>query len=177
VSDGAGRFLVPVDTGGKVVVGPTAEPDLDVQAVLSLDSFTNLGSGFYVTLNARSMGNLSYVGSFVLRAGSVAVGLSADTANGTVQLVANLPIGIAVNANERLHVRFQAVGAAPTRLRARAWRDADPEPPTWNAEIVDGTPELQRAGQVGMSVYLSSKATTPSVTLTVDDFVARVAAP
>ena len=48
--------------------------------------------------------------------------------------------------------RMQVVGTTAPTLRARLWKDGDPEPTTWHREASDGSPaaELQGPGYVGV---------------------------
>jgi hypothetical protein len=68
-----------------------------------------------------------------------------------------------------LRVRVQALGAAPTTLRVKAWPDGTAEPPGWALQTSTATAGLQTSGSVGLSGYLSSAATTAPVVLSVDD--------
>jgi hypothetical protein len=51
------------------------------------------------------------------------------------------------------HVRLEAFGGRPVRLRARAWQDGGVEPETWPAEAIDDSPvRLDGSGAFGIVV-------------------------
>jgi glucose/arabinose dehydrogenase len=74
---------------------------------------------------------------------------------------------------QRWHLRMQVVGASPTTIRARAWRDGTAEPTTWNLSVTDATAALQAAGSVALMGYVSSSATSPQALFSFDDYSAR----
>ena len=87
--------------------------------------------------------------------------------------------GLTYQAGQRLSVRFDYVGTAPTVLRARVWLAGTSEPATWLVTAMDSTAVLQTAGGNGLSLYLSSASTvTPVVASTdrTDDHVTSVTA-
>ncbi len=66
-------------------------------------------------------------------------------------------------------MRVQVEGTAPTTLRARAWKVGSAEPTTWRSRRTDTTADLQAAGGIGLSSYLSSSTTTGPVAVRWDD--------
>jgi hypothetical protein len=67
----------------------------------------------------------------------------------------------------------QVIGASPTTIRARAWRDGAAEPTTWNLSVTDASAALQAAGAVALMGYVSSSATSPQAVFSFDDYSAR----
>ena len=63
----------------------------------------------------------------------------------------------------------------PTRVRAKVWPAADPEPNAWLGEGIDGEASLQAAGGVGFSFYVSSGASSGNHAFSVDDVEVRLA--
>ncbi|WP_051468096.1 LamG-like jellyroll fold domain-containing protein [Actinomadura oligospora] len=96
----------------------------------------------------------------------------AETAIGSEKAVA----GIAFKAWTRLRVRVQAVGTAPTTLRAKVWVAGQSEPAAWTLSMTDTTAALQRAGGVGVRAYTAKNTAVP-VRLSLDDLRADRLAP
>jgi hypothetical protein len=91
---------------------------------------------------------------------------------GEVVLAAVTVPGLTVGPATVLRVRAQAIGTSPTVVRAKVWRDGDPEPAAWQLSATDSTPVLQAPGTVGIVTYLSGSASNAPVTVIVDDLVA-----
>jgi RHS repeat-associated protein len=83
--------------------------------------------------------------------------------------------GVNYTGGTRLRVRFQAAGANPTMLRAKAWIEGQPEPYAWQAQITDGETSLQGSGAVGLRSTLSGGQTNAPILFRYDDY--RVSAP
>lgn len=83
--------------------------------------------------------------------------------------------GTAFAPNEWWTIAFELTGANPTALRAKAWRESDGEPASWQTTGSDSEATLQGAGEAGVR-YAILAGVTNLPTFNVDDFtVARVA--
>jgi hypothetical protein len=71
--------------------------------------------------------------------------------------------------NQQINLRIQTTGTNPTTIRTRAWATGTPEPATWTRTVTDTTAAMQQAGNVGISVYLSSSATNGPITTSIHD--------
>jgi hypothetical protein len=100
--------------------------------------------------------------------GAVSAHLS-RVVGGTETVLASAPVaGLTYQAGQRLSVRFEYVGTAPTVLRARVWAAGTSEPQAWLVTASDSTAGLQTAGGNGLSVYLSSTSTVTPVVASTD---------
>ncbi len=82
-----------------------------------------------------------------------------------------------IGAGEPFWLRAQVVGAIPTTIRMRAWRDGAREPEGW---MVDATDSLARAtgpGAGGVRAYVGSSVTALPLRIAVDDWSMRVLDP
>ncbi|QCB94432.1 PKD domain-containing protein [Cellulomonas shaoxiangyii] len=137
--------------------------DVDVLGQVSLEKVGD-GGGTFVSLTARS-GSWSslYRGTvWVKSTGALNVVITRIAPRETILAQANVAGG-ALAPGERLNVRLQAVGADPTTLRLRTWKEGTPEPDTWQLTTTDTTPELQDAGGVGVDGLLSGTSTNGPV--------------
>ena len=78
-------------------------------------------------------------------------------------------------AGNEYKVRVQAIGTSPTRLRAKVWPASSPEPASWADEVLDSEADLQTAGGVGFSWYVSSGALAKNYGFGIDDLTVRQA--
>lgn len=85
--------------------------------------------------------------------------------------------GVTVSPGVRVWIRAEAIGAAPTTLRVRAWRDGQAEPATWALTTTDSTAALQLAAPIGFRAYLSRSATNSPIAVRFDDLRATDLAP
>ena len=114
-----------------------------------------VGGSSFVMVGARTSGSASYdVRAVVTTTGSTTLQLRR---NGTTLATGTVPFSI--SAGDTVSIRFDAEGASPTTLRARAWRAGTAEPTTWLASTQDSTAALQAAGGVSLGVYLGSGLT------------------
>ncbi|HYP23515.1 MAG TPA: alkaline phosphatase D family protein [Actinomycetota bacterium] len=76
-----------------------------------------------------------------------------------------------VEANRRYRIRFQIRGAAPVRLKVKAWPVTEPEPRTWNIDTADPSPgALTTPGPFGL--FAEHGVDGRGAALRVSDFVA-----
>jgi len=141
--------------------------DVDVLGQVSLDRLGD-GGGAFVALTARS-GSWSsmYRGQvWVKSTGALNLVVTRVAPRETILAQVNVA-DVTLAPDERLNVRFQAVGAEPTTLRLRTWKEGTPEPTTWQVTTTDATPELQDAGGVGVDGLLSGTSTNAPVAIRV----------
>ncbi len=85
--------------------------------------------------------------------------------------------GIAVAPGEWVWMRAQAIGAEPTLLRARLWKDGEEEPATWQLEVEDRTAGLQVEGdqasatKARFGVYTGSEQSRLPLRVRFDDIL------
>ena len=88
----------------------------------------------------------------------------------TVLADAFLPAGTTYQAGQVMRLAVQAVGTAPTTLRAKLWLASQPEPAAWLLTASDNTAGLQTAGRIGVNQYFSSSAgALAPLTLSIDN--------
>ena len=127
------------------------------------------GSGTYLSLLGRTVGADDYRTRVRLNAdGTVVLQLMRGS---TALRTATVP-GLTLATGDRLAIRLQVAGTAPTTLRARSWAAGAAEPGAWQLETTDSTAALQAPGGVGIALYLGGTATTAPVTARFDDFLA-----
>ena len=68
--------------------------------------------------------------------------------------------GLAYASGTRMSVRVEVTGAAPTTVRAKAWKAGTTEPAAWQVTATDSTAGLQQAGRVGLSTSLPVSGTS-----------------
>ena len=99
--------------------------------------------------------------------------LSAMRLTGTTSstiLSGEVASGIPSTPNQFVRIRAQAIGTNPTRLRAKAWVDGQPEPATWALVRTDSSAALQAPGSIGLGS--ANSATVAPVNLSYDDLTA-----
>lgn len=83
-------------------------------------------------------------------AGNVTLTIQKIISGSQTTLSPEVTVGTGYTAGAYFRLRFSAAGTNPTHLRAKAWREADPEPPLWQVEITDSTANLQAGGGAGV---------------------------
>ncbi|MFC8193301.1 PKD domain-containing protein [Cellulomonas sp. NPDC057328] len=173
VSGGVGNLVVP--RAGSTIqswLGTVASTDSDVSLTVAAGSAMT-GSGAHLGVTARRVGGQEYAAKVRLLADGTATVALVDA--GTVLPAVALPGTFA--AGERIAVRVQASGTAPTTLRAKAWRAGQAEPADWTVSATSSTPALQAPGHVGVSAYLAGNVTNAPVTFGFDDLRVTTANP
>ena len=164
VNGGAGVHTVPPAVTTSSALTGVSSTGTDTTVALSLGTIPN--GPVYLTVAGRRVGSGQY-GARIKTAASGALEL-AVTRDDTVLAGGSLP-GVTLAAGQQLNVRVQVEGTAPTTLRAKAWKAGTTEPAVWQVTRTDSTAALQAAGGIGLSTYLSSSATTGSVTVRWDN--------
>ena len=155
-------------------------PYLDGVVTLSQDKVAN-GNGVYVSYVARRVaGGGAYLSKVRLASdGSVRLSLvRRDVAGAEVTLMPETVLpGLTAGSAEELRLRVQAIGTAPTALKAKLWRAGSIEPSGWSATATDSTPSMQGPGDIGVSAYLSGAASNAPIGLTFSHFATNRTGP
>ncbi|WP_165070195.1 PKD domain-containing protein [Marisediminicola senii] len=142
--------------------------DTDVQVTTSLQQ-ASTGGGTFVSLIGRRVGTEDYRTRAVIAAnGQVNVQLQR---NGTTTNAAVVS-GLTYATGDKLQIRMQVVGTAPTTIRAKVWKTGTTEPAAWQLTTTDTTASLQAAGHIGVASYLSGSSTAIPLTTTFDNLTA-----
>lgn len=102
--------------------------------------------------------------------GNVTLTIQKIVAGSQTTLGSEVTVGTGYTAGAYYRVRFSAAGTSPTQLRAKAWKDADPEPALWQVEITDSTSNLQASGGAGIRAGGHSSYTPLNSSYYLDDF-------
>jgi PKD repeat protein len=172
VSSGSG--LVSTNAGKTLTLRlPSAtSPASDVRHALWLEQLPTGGGSTLSTIVRSTPGGDYRARVRVLATGEVQVSLTKVVAGTETALTPGIAVpGLTYAPGQRLVVRAQAVGTAPTTLRTKVWVAGAAEPVEWQRTITDSSTGLQESGSVGFASYLSASATAP-VAARLDDFVA-----
>ncbi len=74
---------------------------------------------------------------------------------------------------DRMNVRLQVTGSAPTTVRTRVWKVGTTQPTTWQRSVTDATAGLQTAGNIGVSVFLAGSSSSAPLVVMLDNIVAK----
>ncbi|WP_216607435.1 PKD domain-containing protein [Arthrobacter sp. 260] len=141
----------------------------DARVNFSLDKVANSG-GTFVTLVGRQVGTSEYRSKVKVAAnGSVAVDITRAIGSTVTTLISRQVSGLTYQAGDDVAIRFEATGTSPTTLRTKVWRVGQPEPSAWLASVTDSASQLQSAGGVGLTTYISSGSTNAPVVARFDD--------
>jgi len=176
LTGGNARFTVAGGTGRQAPLpGGTVTANLTAVSSAATDLTTTFAldrvpdQAVYTTVAGRLVGTGAYGARLKVLPGG-AVQLHAER-SGTVLAGGTLP-GVVLTGGQRLRVRVQVQGTAPTTVRVRAWLDGAPEPTTWHATATDATAALQGPGGIRISTYVSGGTTGGAVTASFDDVLA-----
>ncbi|NTW38914.1 MAG: PKD domain-containing protein, partial [Cellulomonadaceae bacterium] len=139
---------------------------VSIQGTVSLDK-AQTGGGTYVTVVGRRVGSVD----LGLRMKFLATGAVTVQAMSGSTALASVTMATPYTAGDRLQVRVEVTGTAPTTVRAKVWPVGTPEPAAWQVTGTDATATLQVAGTVGLVSYLSGSATNAPVAVSFDDLV------
>jgi PKD repeat protein len=176
VSGGQGKIVMRAGGGPSAYLNAaTAATSTDLSLTLALDKQAS-GSGAYLEAIPRRLSTGERYGAElrITSTGSVQLSLLrvSSTGSETTVVPATTVSGLTHAAGDRLRLRVQATGTAPTQLRAKVWRAGATEPTAWLVSGSDSTAALQAAGRVGVTNYLSGSATNAPITVSLDDLVA-----
>lgn len=170
VADGAGSMALSTPGANrKAQLRDVSVTDVELTGVLSLDEISD-GSGTFVSLVGRTDGFSSEYRAkvWVKSTGAVQLQLVALQSGETTLAAANIA-DLSVTPGERLAVRLQVTGSAPTTLRGKVWKAGTTEPSAWQLTATDSTPELQDAGGIGYALTLGGSVTTGENIVRLDD--------
>lgn len=102
--------------------------------------------------------------------GTVTLTLQKIISGSQTNLSSEVTVGSGYTAGAYYRVRFSVAGTNPTYLRAKAWKENDPEPALWQVELTDSTSNLQAAGGAGIRAGGHSSFAPLNTSYYVDDF-------
>jgi hypothetical protein len=181
VADGAGRLVMPAPAAFRSTHLPrsTRSASADLTVTWSLDPIDSTGATYLYALGRR----VPDAGAYRARLGVAPRGtvtLAVDRLDSTgeqTDVGAPIPVPeLTYAAGDRLRLRLQVTGTGPTQLRAKVWRDGEPEPRSWRLAETDATPGLQTEGGFGLQSYLAGTATDAPVTASVHELLVRTPA-
>jgi len=184
LADQGGAWTVSGSTGNYAVAGgtgtlraPTAgstatatlpgvsSTDTEVRVSATLKQAAT-GSGAYLSVLGRTIGTEDYRSRVKVSAtGTVQLQLL----RGATTLKAATISGLLYAPGDQLNLTTQVTGTSPTTLRAKIWRAGTAEPTDWQVTAADSAASLQKAGSIGLSLYLGGTATTVPVTAAFDN--------
>ncbi len=176
----ASRFSVDGQAGvHTLTAGATAVSSLDtvsssstsVVLTVAPDTVPN-GGGAYVQVQARRVTAVDAYAARVRLQADGTVQLNLTRGNGT-PFKGGTVAGLTYAAGDRLTIRVEVTGVAPTTVRAKVWKTAEVEPAAWTVEATDVTATLQVPGSFGISTYLFSSATNGPIAFRYDDLLVR----
>ncbi|MGS0685683.1 PKD domain-containing protein [Nakamurella sp. GG22] len=161
-------------TRTNVLSGVSAR-DVDATLDVALDKVADGSGTQFSYLVRRTTGGDYHLKLRYAATGSVTVS-AAKLVGTTETLLSSATIsGLTYTPNQVLKLRFQAVGAGSTALKAKVWKGSDAEPSAWLVSATDSEPTLQTAGSIGVVSYLTSTSTSAPVTVSIDNL--KVTAP
>ncbi|MCU1527461.1 MAG: hypothetical protein JWP75_1224 [Frondihabitans sp.] len=176
VSGNAGNLLLP--TAGTQIASylyGTSQTSSNLLFSFTLAKAPT-GGGTYVSAIPRAVSTNNEYRAQVRLLSTGAVGLSLlgyeGSATATTLVAEKTITGLTAAAGTSYSVRVEAVGTAPTTLRARIWVTGTTEPTTWQVTTTDSYAGLQQAGGVGVLGYLSGSATNAPQTVSVSQLSA-----
>ena len=171
VTGGVGQITIPSPgLTRKADLTSVSSSDTDVQTSMTLKQAVT-GTGMYAAVVARRVGDTAYLSRVrILADGTTYLQLMRDSSS----LESIVVPGLTYTAGDTLQMRVQAFGTSPTTVRAKVWKAGTSEPANWQVTTTDTTAALQQPGSVGLTLYLSSSATTTPLVITIDDFIATV---
>lgn len=168
VQQGRGAMTI---AAGRTVTGElnsVSSTSTTTSVQLSIDKGQDRG-GFYGYLKGRRISASQAYQLKFYRNENGAMQLYLQKVDGAETTLATATLNsIGFTANEKLNLKLQVTGTAPTTLAAKAWIEGTAEPETWQATATDGTAALQNAGSVGLGHYLSSAAANGPLTVSYD---------
>lgn len=168
VTDGQARLRMGAAAQGLNATLPGSSTDTEVRVTVGLDKPAT-GGGVFTYVAGRRVGSSDYRGKVrFLSSGAVQVFATRMSGGETDLGVLTVP-DLTYSAGERLNVRLQVTGTAPTTLRIKVWKVGTPEPADWQLTRTDTTAGLQVGGGVGLLTYLSGSANNAPVTVSFDD--------
>ncbi len=164
IADGTGNHVIEAGRTVSSALGTVASTSTDLQTTMSLD---RLSGEVYATVSGRLIGAADYGARIkVLSTGAVQLHLERSA----TLLVGGTVAGLTAAPGQKLRIRLQVDGTAPTTLRAKVWANGAPEPAAWQFTTTDNTAGLQAAGGIRLQSYVSAAVTGGPMTVRWDDF-------
>jgi D-hexose-6-phosphate mutarotase len=131
------------------------------------------GGGAFVSVGARAIGTSDYRAKVKIASNGALTLYLVKVVNGAETTLTSTALGSAYNftVGSTLQVRVQAIGTAPTTVRAKVWKTTQTEPASWQQSTTDTTAGLQAAGGVGLVGYLSGSSTNFPIVVSFDDLL------
>jgi PKD repeat protein len=174
VNGTAGAITSTAGAGRNAYLRNVTTANADARVSLGVDKIVT-GSGLYVSLVGRSVvgaGDYRGVVRFLAdRRVSVRIDRLNSAGTQTVIGPETFVGGLTYLTTDRLILRIQVTGGAPTTVRVKVWKAGTTEPVAWILTTTDATANLQTAGSTGLVTYLSSSATNAPIALAVDDYL------
>lgn len=161
VDGGSGRMTLMPGQTRMVALESVSTTDAVVDVQVSTDVASS-GSAAHTTIIGRLVGTSSY--GFNLRFepdGMLRAHLVRDGTGLGMQVYDWSP-------GTPLSARLSVTGTAPTRLAAKVWPSAQPEPASWQLLATDGATALQAAGGIAIRSSVGEASTVPTTTLAFD---------
>lgn len=131
------------------------------------------GGGVYASFFPRSTASGAYATKvYVKSTGEVFVFLISQV-GGSEKILSQIALPGRWDVGKKINVKTSAVGTGTTSLATTVWLDGEQEPTTPTLTATDATEQIQGAGSVLMSAYLSGSATSLTNKILVSDFRAR----
>ncbi|MGY0389316.1 hypothetical protein ACWZJV_20305 [Nocardioides sp. WG-D5] len=166
VSDGRGRHAVTASGTTESRLQEVSAGDVDATVSVGVSRLPDAGYVWSI-LGARVSGTDHYASRLRFNPdGTVGLHL---VRSGTPVVGANVVPGLSVAAGDRLKVRLQVTGTAPTTARAKVWPAGSAEPSGWTYELSDSTAANQVPGGVMLRGFGSSTIGTTPVEVSYDD--------
>jgi len=166
-----------LDTGGtnrSAILGGGSALDVDLRARVGLDRLS-VGGSLWIYGVVRYSGTTSVNGYQpklrIAPNGAVYAHAGRVVSNRESAVAPEVLVpGLLAQPGGFLWLRTQVTGSNPTAVRVKVWADGQTEPSEWHFTATDSTPELQRAGAVGLRAYAASAVSNGPIGILYDDF-------
>ncbi len=173
VSNGTGNHIITTAGSTAESMLPSVRADnVELRASLAWSRSASSGTLYGSAIVRRQSNGGDYRMKIIVgTSGDFRVALVHTASSSETTLRAATLQGLTHSPNTRYRIVFRvATSDGSSTLSAKLWQAGAVEPAAWAASVVDSTSQLQAAGAVGLSSYMSSSATAP-VTMRVDDLV------
>ncbi|MET0844421.1 MAG: PKD domain-containing protein, partial [Mycetocola sp.] len=175
VGEGTGKIVVARTQTRTTLLSATNAKEVDARMSVSTDIVAD-GGGAHLNILARKSVDGDYrLKIRIASTGVVNVGVAKVVGTAETLLANKAMTGFTYTAGAVLETRFEVVSidATSTTLRAKVWPQGQTEPAAWFVTTTDTQAQLQNAGQLGVSAYVTSTNTNGPVLVRVDDVTVR----
>ena len=166
---GAGKMSLAAGQGRTSTLSGLSQSSSNTIVTAALDKLPSAGSS-YLYVTGRQVGADQYRAKVRIQAdGSVRVDAARMVGGAEKALASRTVEGLKYKAGQKLNIRVQVTGTAPTTVSAKVWAAGSTEPTAWQATGTDTASSLQKAGSIALGAYLSGSATNAPITTTYDD--------